>query len=191
MGEGDIRGLERVVCGPRGLWARLLGVQRPNPPDVPFLLSETRPWMAFFSLWTSFLERHGWRHSVDLEAWRLARDMGKAVRAMETIAEQIETLESIPTPRIVNFFRRCSRWQGYTRRYLRAYLKGDLDRMLGTSTEFPTRTELVISRRDATFLERMRPFLEKGRAAVFVGTAHMVNLRHMLAGAGFSVRKCR
>jgi uncharacterized protein YbaP (TraB family) len=128
---------------------------------------------------------------VDLEAWHLARDMGKAVRGMETIAEQIETLESIPMPRIVNFFRQCSRWKAYVKRNVRAYLKGDLDSMLGTSTEFPTRTELVINRRDATFLERMEPFLEEGRSAVFVGTAHMLNLRHLLAEAGFSVRRCR
>jgi uncharacterized protein YbaP (TraB family) len=191
LGEEDIRRLEKVVCGPRGLWARLLGVQRPNPPDVRFLLSETRPWMAFFSLWTSFLERHGWCWSVDLEAWHLAREMGKAVRGMETIAEQIETLESIPMPRIADFLRRCSRWNGYIKRNVRAYLKGDLDSMLGTSIEFPTRTELVINRRDASFLERMRPFLEEGRSAVFVGTAHMLNLRHMIAKAGFSVRRCR
>jgi hypothetical protein len=26
---------------------------------------------------------------------------------------------------------------------------------------------------------------------VFVGSAHMLNLRHMLAAAGFSVRRCR
>jgi uncharacterized protein YbaP (TraB family) len=117
--------------------------------------------------------------------------MGKAVRGMETIAEQIETLESIPMPRIVNFFRQCRRWKGLIKRNVRAYLKGDLDSMLGTSIEFPSRTELVINRRDATFLERMRPFLDHGRAAVFVGTAHMLNLRRMLAEVGFSVRRCR
>ena len=44
----------------------------------------------------------------------------------------------------------------------RAYLRGDLERMMGTSIEFPTRTEWVINRRDAVFLERMRPFLERG-----------------------------
>jgi DNA-directed RNA polymerase beta subunit len=37
----------------------------------------------------------------------------------------------------------------------------------------------------------MRPFLEQGRCAVFVGTAHMLNLRHMIAEAGFSIRSCR
>ena len=35
----------------------------------------------------------------------------------------------------------------------------------------------------------MRPYLEEGRAAVFVGTAHLINLRKMLVEDGFSVRQ--
>jgi hypothetical protein len=191
LAEDDLRRLERVVIGPRGFLARVLGLQRPDPPDVRYFLSETRHWMAFFSLWTSYLKRHGWDQSVDLEAWHLAHDMGKAVVGMETIAEQIEILESIPLSRVVRFFRLCDRWDGYIRRNERAYLKGDLNGMMGTSTEFPTRTERVIHSRDAIFLERMEPFLETGRCAVFVGTAHMLNLLPMLEGAGFRVRRSR
>jgi hypothetical protein len=189
--EEEIRRLERTVCGPRGFWARLMGLESADPPDVRFLLAHARPWMAFFTLWAAFLARHGWNQSVDLEAWNLAHSMEKNVLAMETIPEQIETLESIPVPRIVNFFRSCGEWPRYMRRNRRAYLKGDLDGMAGTSTEFPTRTELVIGRRDANFLARMLPHLERGRTAVFVGTAHMLNLRGMLAEAGFSVRRGR
>jgi uncharacterized protein YbaP (TraB family) len=191
MAEEDIRRLERVVCGPRGFWARFMGVEYQNPPDVRHLLAHTRHWMAFFSLWTGFLARRGWTQSVDLEAWHLAREMGKTVRGMENIAEQIETLENIPMARIVDFLRQCGQWERYIKRNVRAYLRGDVDRMFGTSIEFPTRTELVIHRRDSRFLERMRPFLEEGRCAVFVGSAHMINLRGMLAGAGFSIRRKR
>ena len=189
--EEDIRRLERVVCGPRGFWARFMGAEHKDPPEVRHLLSHTRHWMAFFTLWTSFLKRRGWTQSVDLEAWQLALDLGKAVRGMESIPEQIETLESIPIPRIVNFFRNCRKWDGYIKRNAAAYLKGNVDKMFGTSIEFPTRTELVIHRRDRRFLERMRPFIEAGRCAVFVGSAHMINLRHMLAEAGFRLRRTR
>ena len=189
--EDDLRRLERVVIGPRGFWARVLGIERQDPPDVRYFLSEARHWMAFFSLWTSYLKRHGWDQSVDLEAWHLAHDMGKTVVGMETIAEQIEILESIPLSRVVRFFRLCDRWDGYIRRNERAYLRGDLNGMMGTSTEFPTRTEQVIHRRDVLFLERMKPFLETGRCAVFVGTAHLLNLLPLLEGAGFRVRRSR
>jgi uncharacterized protein YbaP (TraB family) len=189
--EEEIRRLERVVCGPQGFWARLLGFNFKDAPDVRHFLAETRPWMAFFSLWTSCLERHDWRYSVDLEAWHLAHEMGKAVRGMETIAEQLETLESIPLPRILNFLRHCGRWRGFLRRNARAYLRGDLERLMGTSIEFPTRTERVISDRDTTFLTRMRPFLEEGRCAVLVGSAHLLDLRQMIAQAGFTIRRSR
>jgi uncharacterized protein YbaP (TraB family) len=189
--EEDIRRLERVVCGPRGFWARFMGAEHPHPPDVRHLLANSRHWMAFFSLWTGFLARRGWTQSVDLEAWHLALEMGKAVRGMETIPEQIETLESIPMPRVVHFLRECRQWDRYIKRNLRAYLKGDVERMFGTSIEFPTRTELVIHRRDARFMERMRPFIEEGCCAVFVGSAHMIDLRGMLAAAGFTIRRAR
>jgi uncharacterized protein YbaP (TraB family) len=190
LGQEAIRRLERVVCGPRGFWARVLGIEWHRAPDVRGLLRDARPWMAFFAIWSGYLARKGWQLSVDLEARGVALDMGKAVAAMETIEEQIETLEAIPVQRIVDFFRRCRQWDDYTRRNLRAYLRGDLTAMLGTSTEFPTRTEAVIGRRDALFLERMKPFLQEGRCAVFVGAAHLLNLRPMLQEAGFRVSRC-
>lgn len=74
------------------------------------------------------------------------------------------------------------------RRNRSAYLKGDLEAMMGTTIEFPSRTEQVIGRRDARFLERMRPFIEPGGCAVFVGTAHLLELRGMLAREGFTLR---
>ncbi|HOV88282.1 MAG TPA: TraB/GumN family protein [Syntrophobacteraceae bacterium] len=191
LSRKEIERLERVVCGPSGLVARLLGLRCPNPANVGDLLSRARPWLAFFSLWTSFLARQGWTQSVDLEAWQIARDMGKTVLGMETIPEQIRTLESIPLERIVNYLRRCGRWKGNIRRNVRAYLRGDLEGMMGTSTEFPSRTEHIIHHRDRTFLERMMPFIREGRCAVFVGSAHLLNLRPMLAEAGFTLRKCR
>jgi uncharacterized protein YbaP (TraB family) len=189
MSETEIRRLERTVCGPSGFWARWLGFAEKSPPDVRWYLSATRPWMAFFSLWTSYLARGGWSQSVDLEAWTIAAEMGKRIVAMESIPEQIGVLESIPIPRIVEFFRRCPQWDGYIRRNVRAYLKGDLEAMMGTSIEFPSRTERVIDRRDAVFFQRMRPLIEAGGCAVFVGAAHLLNLRRMLAEAGFGLRR--
>lgn len=79
--------------------------------------------------------------------------------------------------------------EGLRRRNIHSYLDGDLEGMLGTSTEFPSRTEQIIDGRNQRFRERMRPFLEEGRAAVFVGSAHMLQLRDMLAEDGFTVRQ--
>lgn len=189
LDEADIRRLERVVYGPQGALARSFGLEHKSRVDVRHLLATARPWCAFFSLWTAFLERQGWRDSVDMEAWRVAHDMGKSVVGMESLEEQLDSLGSLPPERVVRFFRACKGWKALSRRNMRAYLAGDLEGMMGSSAEFPTRTEYVISRRDQRFRERMRPYLEEGRCAVFVGSAHMVNLTHMLAEDGFSVRQ--
>lgn len=185
----EVKALERVVHGPQGRLAKMLGMAKAPRVDVPWLLSHGMTWYAFFTLWTSYLERLGWRQSVDMEAWRIAQAMGKQVIAMESLEEQLESLASLPVERALNFFRACKTWKRRAALNLSAYLTGDLERMMGSSAEFPTRTEHIVGRRDQRFRERMRPWLEKGNCAVFVGSAHLVNLRHMLAADGFRVRQ--
>lgn len=189
LAEPEIRTLERVVRGPTGPVARFLNAANPRPADVRGMLARTRHWYAFFSLWAAYLERKGWSQSVDLCAWNTAMDMGKTVIGLESLEEQVASLEAVPVPRVIAFFRQCRDWGAYTRRNISSYLAGDLDRMLGTSTEFPPRTEDIIDGRNQRFRERMRPFLEEGRAVAFVGSAHMLQLRDMLAEDGFTVRK--
>ena len=188
LSEDDVRRLESIVYGPEGVLPGLLGFQRERRVDVRALLAETRPWFAFFTLWVAFLERQGWSQSVDLEAWATARDMGKAVVGMENLDEQIASLEAVPFARIIDFFRRCDQWPSYMRRNIRSYLAGDLEQMMGSSIEFPSRTEMVIGFRDGRFFERMLPFMEAGNCAVFVGTAHLLGLVPMLEDAGYRVR---
>ena len=185
--EEDVRRAERMVYGPEGIGARLLGKQKPRTLDVRQVLRDSRQWYAFFALWTAFLERNGWDRSVDMEVWDTALDMGKSVMGMESLAEQIASLESAPMDRIVRFIKDCRQWPKLMRSNRSRYLAGDLMGMMGTSAEFPTRTGKIISVRDQRFRERMRPYIERGGTAVFVGTAHMINLRHMLAEDGFTV----
>ena len=66
MTGAEIRRLERVVCGVRGPVARFLNMEWEDAPDVRERLHATRHWYAFFSLWTAFLDRQGWRDSLDL-----------------------------------------------------------------------------------------------------------------------------
>lgn len=187
--EKEIRTLEKIVCGPQGKFAHFCNMAWKTPVDVRGILSDYRPWSVFFSLYYAFLERHGWTQSVDLEAWEIAHDMGRNVIGMESIDEQIASLESVPLERIIRFLQHPENWKTRMRQSLSAYLAGDLENMLGTSTEFPTRTERVIGFRDERFRERMRPYIELGRTAVFVGTAHMLNLENMLREDGFTVTK--
>ncbi len=191
LSEEDILRLERVVRGPQGTLARLLNMQARRQVDVRWYLAHARPWAALFTLWTGFLERKGWQQSVDLEAWHLAHAMDKQVIAMESLEEQLASLNAVPPQRVVRYFQNCHLWKHKMRKNVQAYLRGDLLGQMGTSAEFPTRTHTIINVRDERFRRRMRPFLEQGRAAVFVGTAHMLNLRTMLAEDGFTLTKVR
>lgn len=188
--EPQLLALEKVVKGKSPFWSRELVRKSPKADlDIPYLLAHSRPWHAFFTLWTAFLENQGWHESVDMEAWRIANDMEKNVIGMENLEEQLESLNSLPEERVTRFFRDCKSWKKRAAMNEKAYLAGDLELMMGTSAEFPTRTEHIVSRRDQRFRERMRPWLEKGRTAVFVGTAHLVNLRQMLKEDGFTVEQ--
>lgn len=91
--------------------------------------------------------------------------------------------------RIVKFMKDCAFWPKLMKSNRSRYLAGDLMGMMGTSAEFPTRTGTIISVRDQRFRERMRPYVERGGTAVFVGAAHMINLRRMLAEDGFTVTR--
>ena len=189
LDEDDIVRLEHMVYGLQGRLWQALNMATPRRVDIRHLLHHARYWYAFFSIWTAFLERMGWRQSVDMEAWQVAQDMGKQIIAMENLKEQMDSLNSLPAERVVRFFRNCGGWPARARHNRRAYLAGDLEGLMGTSAEFPTRTEHIISNRDQRFCERMLPHMEQGRAVAFVGAAHLVNLRHLLADAGFTVRQ--
>ena len=136
---------------------------------------------------TNFYRPYGARYALGV----ILFDMGKTVLGMETMEEQLHSLEVVPVPRVLDFFRHCGQWRSYMKRNIYHYLRGELEPMMGTSTEFPTRTQQVIDFRDQRFRERMRPFIEKGGVAVFVGAAHMLRLRRMLTEDGFTVRQVR
>ncbi len=185
----EIQKLSRMVRGAEGFLPRILNMEAKRKIDVEWYLKNTRPWTALFTMWTGFLERQGWGQSVDLEAWNLAHQMGKTVVAMESLEEQLASLNSVPPERVVRYFQNCEKWPSMIKKNVKAYLAGDLMRLMGTSAEFPTRTKTIISMRDERFRQRMRPFMEQGGCVVFVGTAHMLNLRHMLVEDGFTLNK--
>ncbi len=189
--EEEIQRLEHIVRGPQGRLARFCNMAWPNPADVRGILATHRPWSVFFSLYYAYLQRLGWNQSVDLEAWEIAHQMGRRVLCMESIDDQLASLESIPMPRILNFLRHPETWARHRRQSTQAYLMGDIEKMQGTGTEFPSRTERVISVRDDVFLEAMLPHFTRGRAVALVGTAHLFRLRGMLRQHGFTLRQVR
>lgn len=146
-----------------------------------------KPWLAFFTIWSAYLERCGWRCSVDLEAHAVAREMDIEVVAMESIAEQVAVLEGLSLERIVGFLERVDRWDTYRKAYVRHYLAADLEKIRTTATGFPSRHRSVIDGRDETFFRRMRPYIDAGMTIACVGVPHVPGICALLESNGYRI----
>jgi uncharacterized protein YbaP (TraB family) len=149
-------------------------------------LRALKPWAAFFGIWTRFRAREGWEYKFDLDAAQIAAKLGKEVRYLETIEEQIAALDAVPVDRILNFMN--ENWSGYCAAYERHYLAGDLEALAAAAQGFPTYCEPVIGRRDAVLAERMAPELEAGGACVVIGVAHCRGVLARLAQGGYEIK---
>ncbi len=149
-------------------------------------LKSLKPWMAFFGIWTRYREQNGWTYTLDLDAMGIAAALGRPLRHLETIEEQIAALDAIPLERIVRFLARED-WGEYCENYVRCYLAGDLDALMAAAQSFPTYCEAVLGRRDQLLAERMQGALEQGGAAVVIGIAHCPGVIAALRARQFAV----
>jgi len=143
-----------------------------------------RPWMAFFTLWSSYLN---WHHSIDLEAFHIAQKMRKKIHFLETIEEQLAALDGIPFDGIVEYVNRFQHWKPYKEQFLRDFLEGDLERLMSRTNKFPTRCESILGRRDERFFKRMKAFVGKGGVTAFFGLSHIPAIKKMFINEGYEV----
>jgi uncharacterized protein YbaP (TraB family) len=147
-----------------------------------------KPWLAFFTLWSAYLKRLGWKYSVDLEGYQIASELGKKIVFLETIEEQIEVLQNISHDNIIFFLSQIERWRAFAREYIECYLKGDLEKLKFTRVRFPSRHHSVINERDKIFHRRMRAELEQGQVVAFLGAPHLRGMSRLLMADGYQVR---
>jgi uncharacterized protein YbaP (TraB family) len=159
-------------------------LQPAGPTYFEQFTRDARPWMAFFSIWSTYL---GWRYSVDMEGYHVAQRMGKQVHFLESIDEQLIVLDGIPLEQITRQLNDVKNWKTYKDQYTHAYLAGDLDGLLALSTRFPTRCRAVFSQRDEILFERMKAILEGQEAAAFVGSGHVPGISHLFRQHGYQV----
>lgn len=152
------------------------------------MIKGMKSWLAFFTIWFSFLEKNGWKYSVDLEAFTLAGELGKKIVFLETIEEQIEVLETLSSERIINFLKQVNHWSIYVKNYVKTYLAGDLENLKFIARGFPNRSPAVIERRDQIFYERMATHLEEGGVVVCVGAPHIRGISELLLSNGYQIR---
>jgi uncharacterized protein YbaP (TraB family) len=143
-----------------------------------------RPWMAFLTVWSALLD---WKYSMDMEAFHIAQALGKKIRFLETIEDQLAALDGIPSDRIVNYLNHFEKWKMHKALFQKAFLNGEVEKFVSMTGEFPTRCESIIQKRDPLFFEGMRPFFEEGRAAAFVGVGHIPGIQKLFLEEGYQI----
>jgi len=156
-----------------------------NP--VHEMVKGMKPWLAFFTIWSTYLQKNGWKYSVDLEGYNIAGQLNKEIVFLETIEEQIEVLEALSRERIIDFLKRVDQWPQLAREYAASYLAGDLEKLGSKGLRFPSRHHSVIERRDQIFYDRMQSYLHQGDTVAFVGAPHVSGLRKLLQADGYQI----
>jgi len=143
-----------------------------------------RPWMAFFTTWSAFLN---YKHSMDVEAFHIARKLGKEISYLETIQDQLEALDGIPFDRIVTYFHRFKHWGAHKELFSKVFIEGNVPNYLSVTNEFPTRCESIIGKRDPIFFRGIKASFDKAQTTAFVGVGHIVGIRKMFLDEGYRV----
>ena len=155
------------------------------------LIKGMKTWLAFFTIWFTYLKRNGWKYSVDLEAFNIAGELGKKIIYLETIEEQIKGLASLSQERIINFLSLVNSWDTYMKDYIKSYLKGDVENLKLIARGYPNRTTTVIDRRDRIFYERMVSHLEEGGVVACIGAPHIQGVSQLMISDGYQIQKPR
>jgi uncharacterized protein YbaP (TraB family) len=167
-----------------GAW--LLSLVQHKPVYLEAFTRGVRPWAAFFSIWQTCL---GWNHSVDLEGYRIAYRLGRPIRFLETIDEQLSVLDNIPLDHFVQHLNNVNHWDAYRNEYVKSFLDGDLAAMMALTAPFATRTAVVVGARDQVLFDRMQPILEREDALAFIGFPHVPGVTRLLLDDGYSVKQ--
>ncbi len=178
-----------LQSGPSTTAGSYLDLIHPTASDLlETLVRGVRPWMAFFTIWSAFLN---WKHSMDVEAFHIAQKLGKKIQYLETIEDQLAALDGIPFERIVSYLNNIKQWAGHKKVFMNAFLEGNIKKFFSMTGEFPTRCDSIIAKRDPIFFKGMKSHFEEDQTAAFVGVAHIPGIWKMLLEEGYRVTQER
>ncbi len=168
--------------------AWLLSLVERKPIYFESFTRGVRPWAAFFSIWQTYL---GWKFSMDLQGYQIARKLSKPIHFLETLDEQLAVLDNIPLDRIARQMNDVENWERYKNEYVQIFLDGDLEKMMALTARFVTRGPVVVGARDQILFERMSPFITRAPTLAFIGFPHIPGVTQLFRDAGYAVAQVR
>lgn len=168
--------------------AWLLALVQRKPIYFESFTRGVRPWAAFFSIWQTYL---GWKYSMDLQGYQIARKLRKPIHFLETLDEQLAVLDNIPLDRIARQLNDIKNWESYQNEYVKIFLDGDLEKLIALTARFVTRGPVVVGARDRILFDRMKPILEREDTVAFIGFPHIPGVIQLFRDAGYAVTQVR
>lgn len=177
---------------PAATWSALTQSLRAAIP--PPLLSQIRPWMVLSLLTQKRIEELGRSNgsvAMDVALIGIARSRNMDLRFLETAAEQIALMNGLPEASQIRFLRDMIENPQTTDRMIRdmleAYESGDADRMTRVifrpdyMREFPEFFSRVYADRNRRWRPVLSSEVQRGRAFIAVGLAHLLGTEGLLA----------
>jgi hypothetical protein len=162
----------------------LLSLADKEPVYFELFTHGIRPWAAFFAIWRTYLD---WKHSVDMEAYRIARTLGKQIHFLETLEEQLAVLDNIPLDRLARQLNDVANWDSYKKEYVQTYFSGNLEKMMSLTARFAARNPAVLGPRDRILFDRMVSIIERQDTLAFIGFPHVPGVTKLFRENGYTV----
>ena len=156
----------------------------PKPVYFEAFTKGLHPWAAFFSIWQAYLD---WDYSMDMEAYQVACRLGKQILYLETTTDQIAVLDSISVDYIARQLNDVKNWKSYKNKYVRTFIKGDLEEMMSLTSRSVTRGPVIVGKRDRIFFDRMKPVFESEEALAFIGFPHIPGVTKLFRDDDYTV----
>lgn len=154
--------------------------------DIPLaLLDKSKPWLAALTIDQLMLSRLGFdaMHGIEMRFLGKARDDGKPIEGLETVAQQIDFLDGLSpaTQRdlLLQSLAEGAKLRGIMDRLVEAWKSGDVDFMkaniLNEFARFPELYETLIVARNRRWIDRIVPLTEHRQDyLVIVGAGHLI-----------------
>ena len=132
--------------------------------------------------------------SIDEFLWARAKRGKLERRGLETFAEQIGIMDSMPPAFVLDQIKSMDAMKSDLQQLLNAYVREDLTALDSVATSdptFPRQTmQMLNDERNERMVERMIPMIESGGAFIAIGALHLTgrsSIIDLLRGRGYAV----